>query len=166
MKVETKRLILQYKEYNTVTTEINSLRNKLIKYKLQGEMTKLNKLSAKINLLEKLQSRISDEMSFRNPIVWIEYKYYAYKGTNKNMDTLSDLFQHCLPSEYVCTKRFKYLNKYINTDAYDKSTSLIDFINDKSTKRLLQDSQFMEGWQKYEYYIEDGRIAKWENYKS
>jgi hypothetical protein len=31
--------------------------------------------------------------------------------------------------------------------------------------KLITDSDFMSGWQKYEYYIKGGKIAKWENFK-
>lgn len=165
MKAETKRLILQYKEYTNITSKINNLNSRLIRYKILGEVNDKNDLKTKIKLLERLQSRISDEMSFKDPIIWIEYKYYAYKGTSKSINTLLDLYQHCLPKDYICTKRFNYLNKFIDTKKFKGGINLLDFLKKKCIKKIVENEKFMEGWQKYEYYINNGRIAKWENYE-
>ena len=160
-----KRLIQQYKEYASVADEISKLRVEMLRSKMSNKRKEFDSLSAKIKMKEILQNRISDEMSFKDPIIWILYKYFAYKGTNKNMDSLYDLIQHCLPEDYVCTRRFKYLSKYIDISEIEKSIRLNSLVSLPEIKKLIVDPDFMAGWQKYEYYIEDGKIAKWKNFK-
>lgn len=65
-KYWVKRII---KGINGITSKINNLNSRLIRYKILGEVNDKNDLKTKIKLLERLQSRISDEMSFKDPII-------------------------------------------------------------------------------------------------
>src|SRR5579864_2288935 len=121
-KIKVKRLILQYKEYLALDEEIKTL-----KQQKMATLTKLAKLQNKrlsevlssqdkypeiqiINqglTLKKLDlKRISDEMSFANPLIWMMYKDLAYKGASNEISTFGAFKQHCSPEGYICTKRF------------------------------------------------------------
>ncbi len=165
MNKTVKRLIQQYKEYVSLGDEISKLKRELVCIKISHKHKEFDLLSTKIELKEILQNRISDEMSFKDPVIWILYKYFAYKGTNKNMNSLYDLIQHCLPEDYVCTKRFKYLSKYIDFSKFEKGIRLNRLVNLPEVKKIVANTDFMVGWQRYEYHIENGKIAKWKNYK-
>lgn len=165
MNKTVKRLIHQYNEYVEVSDKILKLKGKLLRSKLANKQNEFDLLSIELNLQEKLLNRISDEMSFKDHMVWILYKYYAYKGTNKNMDTLADLKQHCMPEDYVCTKRFEYLCSFVNLDKYDNTMTLNKFVVLPEISKLNENIDFMQGWQEYEYYIKKGKISKWKNYR-
>ena len=39
------------------------------------------------------------------------------------------------------------------------------FLKNNFVQNLSQNEKFMKEWLSYEYYNENGRVAKWENYK-
>ena len=165
MNKTVKRLILQYKEYQDVQKDIDKVKDLIIKQKLSnGNISRINYLNKKLLISVNLLNRISDEMTFKDPIVWILYKYYAYKGTVKDINNLNDLIQHCIPVDYVCTKRFKYLCGFVDISKYKPDINLKRFVNINDVKNLLKNVEFMEEWQKHEYWIDNGKIAKWKNF--
>ena len=165
MNKVVKRLLLQYNEYCDLLRIIDSLNRDLVLAKINKKLVQVKSLEKEIKICNNQLNRISDEMSFKDPITWIRYKYYAYKGTSSDISTLSDLVNHCLPESYICTKRFKYLSRYFDFSKIKGDTNLIKMISNKKLKMLNKNYDFMIGWQKYEYNIKSGIISKWKNFK-
>lgn len=167
-----KRLILQYGEYEFLQSEIKNLENQkfsLVLKKKNKDDAELKSVNKQLELLQKDLQQVSDEMTFANPIIWIMYKYEAYKNTPKAIKTMYDFRKHCEPDGYICTMRFRFLNKYLET----KKTSLHDkklFPNEMSLKDLyankiiidlLRNYTFMKLWKENEYLKTNGFINKW-----
>lgn len=114
-------------------------------------------------LVQTLQQRVSDEMTFANPLIWMMYKHRAYKDTSQEIATLDDLRRHCAPADYVCGKRFRFFNlRHPGVlDAFAPTTQLNDVYLHDSVLAASQDHSFMQEWQTHEYAIADNRIAKW-----
>lgn len=92
LKITVDRLILQYREYvqneEFLTSFINDLHPNLLA------------------IYKKDLDQLSNEMTFKNHIVWLMYKTQAYKDTNHSINTLQDLIDHCSPIDDICTQRF------------------------------------------------------------
>ncbi|MDO4714429.1 MAG: hypothetical protein Q4B28_07505 [bacterium] len=118
--------------------------------------------------------QIGDAMKFDNPLVRLGYKYQAYKGTSKQVETLADLEQHCATKTDICYKRFHFLNtqlkKHYGYDLLQKAKenpdqSLVAFLQTSpEIKELSQNLEFMTERLEHEYYQEGSRVAKWEDY--
>jgi hypothetical protein len=123
---------------------------------------------------EKEKQKISDSMTFSNPIVWMMYKYHAYQGTNHQISTYGDLKKHSLEHDGICSKRFNFLKNYLyesyefdilDERVFSNDLYLKEFFQDKTIQQLLQNKDFIKQWRHYEFYIENKKVAKWGNYK-
>ena|SRR5258708_4542839 len=184
-KLKVKRLILQYQEYLALDTQIKSLKQekislavKVAKEKgeilsaiLSKEHPQLEKIDQRLKLVQWDLERISDEMSFADPLIWMIYKDLAYKGHRNEIATLGDFKQHCSPKDYICTKRFKFMKKYLkekygcdldDTSNFPSFLLLANFYMTPQILILLDDFDFMSKWKKHEYLIKDQKIAKWQ----
>lgn len=131
-------------------------------------------LLAEIQTIDEKLDHIWDEMKFDNPLVRLGYKYQAYKGTSKQVETLADLEQHCATKTDICYKRFHFLNtqlkKHYGYDLIEKAKkypdqSLVAFLQTSpEIKELSQNLEFMTQRLEHEYYQEGSRVAKWEDY--
>lgn len=184
------RLIMQYREYTVLSVKIADLENdklavaakeaqsqevSLLTVLQQNNNEELEKIDVKIKIAKQDLQRVSDEMSFANHIIWLMYKYQAYKGASNEIATLGALRRHCSPIDYICTKRFQYLQTYLlehnAIDINDESEfldnmPLDDLIQQEMIVSLLNDLKFLELWKSYEYHISDSTIAKWKNFVS
>lgn len=184
-------LLIKYREYLQIQNELQSLDHELMvsiaevakknNKKVREVMTSTEGLaitqkisSRKVSLSQELKN-ISDSMTFENPIVWIMYKYLAYQGTSDAISTMVDFLNHCSKPGYICTKRFNFLNDYLKInrgiDLKDKRRFPDDIVLPELYESSLivevtEDEKFISDWHKHEYFKENGRIAKWEDYAS
>jgi hypothetical protein len=115
--------------------------------------------------LDDWQNRVSDEMSFANPYIWLSYKSKAYKNTNHVIDTWSDLVEHCSPIDDICHQRLDFISKQFSKSALPTPDNRIeDLLLDASFQKKVLDPAMIEEWQKYEFYIQNNQISKWQNY--
>jgi hypothetical protein len=123
------------------------------------------------SILETVKEEISDGMTFRTPLIWIQYKRYAYRGQSTEIRTVKDFIAHCTPEGYICTKRFHFLNTgliklgYASFESVFPSDMLLsDVESHLAFVRLLQSKEFIEMWKTYEYYMENDKSKKWKLY--
>ena len=117
--------------------------------------------------------RISDEMTFANPIVWMMYKFKAYAGTSGAIVDMADFRSHCLPEGYICTKRYHFLRAFLRSEFTLDLDNHSTYPDDMELNRvyvrpeflaLPGNETFMSKWAAYEYYVRNKKLAKWENY--
>lgn len=184
------RLILQYQEYMALAEEIKILEdqklselnqistkeNKDIMSLLssQDDIEIIKKLNRQISLIQQDLQQISDEMTFANHLIWMMYKYKAYKGKVNEISDLKRFRTHCSPEGYICTERYKFLQKYLlnkyNIDINDvtkfpDNLDLEEFYNNDLIISLFDDLEFLELWKTNEYLKSDSKINKWNTVK-
>jgi hypothetical protein len=158
---ETDNLLAMYAQYMELTRQIE---NK------DGLFSRTpGKIGASDLMLERKQ--LGEAMKFQNPLIWMMYKYEAYKNTSKPVLTTKMLREHCENKTDICFKRYDYINtalrqknqgEDLNSDEFlAADTDLAAVINDQRFVNLALDPVFMAGWVKNEN-DEDG---KWVNYK-
>ncbi len=119
-----------------------------------------------------IKNKISDEMFFATPLVWFGYKYFAYQGTSRAINTLGDLRQHCSDKTDICTKRFNFIAAElvkININlkdevSYPNFLELPKLLVQPSLIQALSVEALINAWQDYEYFSQDGKVKKWWNY--
>jgi len=159
-----KRLIMQFKEYEHLNLLIKDIENKKFIYKLKKNYKLTEAIDYKLNLLKLDQQRISDEMIFANPVVWMMYKYEAYKNTNNEIKTVEDFVNHCSPVGYICTKRFKFVSKYLDIkNLFRLKDKLSKVYKSEALLKIVNNPNFMKSWKENEYLIKDNKISKWQN---
>ena len=188
---EVKKLLKQYKEYLNTHNKLETVKQKklqeasLAAKKEKVTITMVLKQRKKYDSLAKLDNEeielhtelqnISDSMFYPNHIVWMMYKHKAYQKTSQAINTWLDLKNHCSPEDYICTKRFSFLMKYVkdnyNIEIIDKKyfpdeMPLEEAYKGKIMLDLLNDKDFIEKWQDYEYFKKDGKVAKWKNFEA
>lgn len=164
-----KLLVEQFFERMNLDKEIKHLNNEL---KKAEEKNKKSELQAKIIKKELKQKTLWESMKYDNPYIWIKYKIKAYKWLPDEIITIWDFEKHCHKSPtYICWKRFDFLNKHLK-EKYDidlltnnQYEEVENFLKNNFVQNLSQNEEFMKEWLSYEYYKENGRVAKWENYK-
>lgn len=166
--VQVGRLVEMYGEYKALLTRQADCRRQLAKAKLRREDTV--QLRAVYDDLTTRLQQISDTMTFASPSVWILYKYEAYADEPQAIRTMQDFRQHCSKPDYICTKRFDFLNTSLvrrgaqpltDTVQYPDEMSLADVV--PAISDVESDDIFMRAWHSHEYYRDSGRVAKWEN---
>lgn len=170
-KQSVQKLLVLYEQYKKVSIEENQLSRQLSKAKLLHNTNPKLVMDYKL-AKEKLQS-ISDSMTFENPIVWMMYKFEAYKNEAQPIQTMQNFRIHCSKDGYVCTKRFTFLNDELkghdltvltDHEAYQDTDSLARAFESPDISRLLANELFMATWNKHEFYQENRQPRKWENY--
>lgn len=162
------RLILQYNEYIALQNEIEKLQNE--KLMLITKDISTNEVDKKIKLLKLDQNQISDEMTFADHIIWMIYKYKAYKGKPNEISNLRQFRNHCSPQGYICTTRYNFLRDYVlksqsididDSTKFSDDTSLKTFYSSVLMTNLLHDLHFLDQWKSNEYFKSNGLINKW-----
>lgn len=184
------RLILQYQEYMALAEEIKILEDQKLSelnqistkenkdiislLASQDDFERIKKLNIQILLLQRDLQQISDEMTFANHLIWMMYKYKAYLGKVNEISDLKRFRTHCSPEGYICTERYKFLQKYLlnkyNIDINDKTKfpdemELKKFYCSDLMISLLDDLEFLELWKTNEYLKSDSKINKWNTVK-
>jgi len=169
---EVKVLLQQYEQYTQLAEQKALTSHALAKAKLKGET--FNTLQDKYSALRTQLQALSDAMTFAGPDIWMQYKYEAYKQEAHPIRTMSDFRVHCSKPDYICTKRYTFLNQRLvekgeasltDTHTYPDTLSLDEVLRGPAITNLLQDDNFMKDWATYEYHTADGRVAKWENFR-
>lgn len=167
-------LVSQYNEYMAMYNQKNDLELELSNKDLDEESK--NNLYLKIEDLSRKLDKLGDDMKFDNPIIWIMYKFEAYKNETWKIETVKDLIKHCFKRpDYICWKRIDFLAKYLkekfNLDIFDENSidqneNILNFLKENNYIQILsQDEDFMKNWLKFEYFTKWDIVAKWENYK-
>lgn len=163
-----KTLVDQYHEYMNMYNH----KNKLLK---ENESNFDENTAKEITDLEFKMQKLWDEMKYDNPLIRLEYKRLAYANEwEKKVTTISELRKHCERPTYICHKRLDFLNKHLkqkfNIDFFDdqntapnSSLENID-LERKEIQELCWDEVFMKEWLKYEYFTDNWKTAKRENY--
>lgn len=164
-------LLAMYKAYVLLLGEVSEIENRYAKAKLLN-IDSTDLANTRQQLTRKLQ-HVSDSMTFSDPLVWIQYKYYAYQDDAQPITTLHDFRIHCSKPGYICTKRFAFVNDALtkhgypdlkNEKSYDDTLELSQLFNNDSLNQLIENDAFMNEWKQYEYHEIDGRVAKWQNF--
>lgn len=165
-------LLAMYEQYKQAHRTEAELVTKLAKAKvLQADTAELahDYLAAKQTV-----QTISDAMTFANPIIWMLYKYEAYANEPQPIRTVQDFRIHCSKPDYICTKRYTFLNDALikngsapldDRGVYPDSMLLEDIARSESITALVDDSAFQKQWDTYEYHQQEGAVKKWENFK-
>ena len=185
VEADVHHLLNQYQEYLAVSQAIDRLKDQQIKLAIElganksvpfsvvlhEQPTEIRAIGDDIQAAEQDLQRISDEMTFANPVVWIMYKYKAYLGTSQAIADMADFRKHCSKPGYICTKRYQFLNKHLQSQGmslddvalYPDKTNLPEVYQLPTLLNLLHNENFMAEWNKYEFNLENDRVAKWEN---
>lgn len=183
------RLLERYRQYLAVQQQVRAEKARLTQAALAMARESgrpfpelLRELPGELAGIERAVKRfeyelqtISDDMTFANPVVWMQYKFEAYAGTSQAIVDLDDFRKHCSKPGYICTKRFEFVNEWLRrsgADLRDESwlpgaTQLDVAYSDDRIVALCIDEEFMRLWDSNEYHrMDNGRVAKWENYYS
>jgi len=185
-EITVKRLILQYKEYTNIHNNITEKETEKLKVisqlskqesktipQIMLEQDKHEELissNKKIELLKLDLQQISDEMTFPNPIVWMMYKFRAYKRKANEISTLRQFRNHCTPDGYICTERYKFLRDYLdknyhedlnNISVFSDALELNQLYKSDLIINLCKDLDFITIWKENEYLKTEGKVNKW-----
>ena len=164
-------LLAMYDQYKTMVKEEAIVSSKVAKAKLST--TSNPELERQYNQLKSNLQTLSDTMTFANPIIWMMYKFEAYKDEAQPIRTMHDLRIHCSKEGYICTKRFNFLNEQLiqrshdslnNERSYNDDIQLDQVFTRKDMLEITSNQDFMNLWETYEYYQVDTQPAKWLNY--
>lgn len=165
------KLLQQYKEYTQTAAKEAELAAQLAKEKLLG--TASPELKAQHDEIKQQLQSMGEAMTFASPRVWMTYKFEAYQDEAQPIRTMHDFRMHCSKPGYICTKRFTFLNSHLeknekaslaNTELYPDSMLLTEVTNSPSITAIESLPEFAAGWNSHEYFKDNGRVAKWENY--
>ena len=178
------RLVLQYHEYVLLSEEIDRMKTEKLKLTAmlsKSHNTPMSEIAAherdypeladcldRLALKERERDQVSDEMTFANPVVWIMYKDVAYKGTQQEIKDWAAFKDHCSPEDYICGKRFRFLEKYLKekqgielSNLFVDDMPLADIYKDQRIINLADDLTLMKFWQDNEYLRVGGVVNKW-----
>ena len=185
VEAKTDHLLEQYREYLSINDKLDALKSEQMKAAisigaesgkpfaivLQEQPAEIAELTKQIDRTASDLQRISDEMTFADPVVWMMYKYKAYQGTSQAITDMQDFRKHCSKPGYICTKRYLFLNGYLkgrgidlnDVTAFPDDLKLLEVYTNETLVSLPEDTEFMSEWNRHEYHEVDGRVAKWEN---
>jgi hypothetical protein len=164
-------LLRKYRTYKTLAGQERAAGSRLARVKLTGA-TDPSLVAQHARLRTRLQ-RISDAMTFANPLIWIAYKNRAYRHEAQPILTVHDLRQHCRPAGYVCTKRFSFVSERLRARgnaplsdalAYPDDMPLTELLDRVEFVTLSHDQDFLQDWSRHEFHVVGDRVAKWESY--
>ena len=160
-----------YKEYKVLLAKEALLSSQLAKQKLLGSGSE-DVSHARAKILSDIQT-VSDRMTFANPIVWMMYKFEAYKNENQPIKTLHDFRVHCSKPGHICTKRFTFVNAQLESKGKNTLLDRTYFPDELSLDSLFENGEllevfesdtFLKLWNQYEFNKDGKRVAKWENF--
>jgi hypothetical protein len=167
---EVDSLLAAYEQYKTLSSQIASgaIAPEAPKFSLfakPGVMQNLDPVAEAKKRLEK----IGDGMKFQNPLIWLTYKFEAYKGEVKPLTTVADLIAHC-KVDGICHRRFDAINKYLrgkhsggditHSAFVDPETNLGELAKDRRFIALCFDLSFQTKWSRHE----NDAAGKWKHY--
>jgi hypothetical protein len=167
---EIEKLVEQYNLYMAWEQEIKDLKNQVAETLGVAQKTEI---LMQINQLQLRQKELGEAMKFANPYIWMGYKMKAYLGSEKEIKTIGDLRVHAASPTYICHKRINYLAEGMKKNGYGDlwseddlpvETTLAEILEHEAFQALLRDEKWLAKWVEYEYFEQDGRVAKWENF--
>jgi hypothetical protein len=158
-----RRLVVQYSEYVLLAEARNVAEQQYALSKISHSLSNGNH-----KIIRRIEDRLSDEMTFYTPRIWMLYKYTAYKNSPKEISTFGDLIEHCSPKGYICTKRFHFIKEWLFKDKkvnllgiFSEQESIRTAIDNPIISSLESNADFMNKWLDNEFCIIDSSIAKW-----
>lgn len=159
-------LLQQYQSYMDMYSEFTNL---------QGQLpTSDTAVLDRIETIQKNMGELGDAMKFDNPYIRLKYKALAYaKDTEKKVETMKDLLQHCSKKTDICYKRLDFLKKIFaskyNIDItdptiIDQALPLELFFKGDQVQDLCANEEFMRSRLSYEHFTHGNRVAKRQNY--
>lgn len=170
-RAEVDRLLEMYDTYKTLQRQLDGVASQLAKAKLLKKP--LAELQVQHEKLKASVQRVSDDMTFANPVIWMMYKDEAYKDEAHPIRTMHAFRVHCSKPGYICTKRFTFLNEQLlaanlpsldDESNYPSDTKLADVYASQDLLRVSNNPEFIHNWNAYEYNRVGGVAAKWENF--
>ena len=168
-KAAVDRLLDMYDEYKTLTAKITAAERRLALAKLKN--SDIEQIRIELDDLRHSQQQLSDTMTFDTPLVWVMYKFEAYKDEAQSIRTMHDFRLHCSKPGYICTKRFIFLNAYLCSNGQRPLADSKKYPDEMLLREIFpllseieRDKNFLSNWRAHEYYQEDGAIKKWQNY--
>ncbi len=124
-------------------------------------------LTDDVQLFAVWKKRISDEMTFATPAIWLKYKLLAYAGTPHEIRTWGDLKKHCSDPGDICAKRFAFLDEWlkkegVNSEVFSDDESVLSIFNVEEVSTAIASNACLQEWQKHEFFMDEKRVAKWE----
>ena len=163
------RLLDMYDDYKTLASKITAAERRLALAKLKN--SGVEQIQIELDDLRRDQQQLSDDMTFDTPLIWVMYKFEAYKDGAQPIQTMHDFRLHCSKPGYICTKRFIFLNAYLCSNGQSSLMDRKQYPDEMLLSEIFsllgeieQDEVFMSSWRAHEYYQEDGAIKKWQNY--
>lgn len=150
-------LLAQYKEYKELDSAIKSgVAVTTRKFSLMGNLGAMQNLDPLADAKKRLAD-IGDAMKFQNPLIWLMYKYEAYRNEpGKALSTVADLVAHC-QVDGICHKRFDAINTYLRrtigkdiTDEKLQNVSLGDLAHNPDYIQMCLHLPFQKKWSKHE----------------
>jgi hypothetical protein len=120
------------------------------------------------------KQRIGDSMFYADPIVWVVYKYAAYKESTHPLLTWGDLIHHSFGHDGICGKRLHYIARWCalekGIDVFDetvmrRAADLSVVATHPLFLEIAADESFMDTWRQYEYEKTAGVVTKWKSYE-
>ena len=168
-RVAVDKLLDMYDDYKTLTVKIAAAERRLALAKLKNG--DVEQVQTKLDGLRRDQQQLSDDMTFDTPLIWVMYKFEAYKDEAQPIRTMHDFRLHCSKPGYICTKRFRFLNAHLCSNGQRPLTDSEQYPDEMLLSEIFpllseieQDEVFLSSWRAHEYYQEDGAIKKWQNY--
>ena len=163
------KLLRMYDDYKTLAAKITAAERRLALAKLKN--SDVEQVQTKLDGLRRDQQQLSDTMTFDTPLIWVMYKFEAYKDEAQPIRTMHDFRLHCSKPGYICTKRFIFLNAHLCSNGQRPLTDSKKYPDEMLLSDIFpllgeieQDEAFLSSWRSHEYYQEDSAIKKWQNY--
>ena len=164
------KLLNMYDDYKTLTAKIAAAERRLALAKLKN--SDVEQIRIELDDLRRDQQRLSDTMTFDTPLIWVMYKFEAYKDEVQPIQTMHDFRLHCSKPGYICTKRFIFLNAHLCSNGQSFLMDRKQYPDEMLLSEIFpllgeieQDEVFLSNWRAHEYYQEDDVIKKWQDYK-
>jgi hypothetical protein len=143
---EVDSLLVAYEHYKTLSAQIASgiVPSEKPKFSLLGKPGVVQNLDPLAEARKRLEE-IGNGMKFQNPLIWLTYKYEAYKDEEKPLTTVADLVAHC-EVDGICRKRFHAITTYLREKYSGKDLIGPDTSSWPLAKRLIQRAKtFLKG---------------------
>ena len=165
-RTETDKLLEMYAKYKALGEKIKEVPTSVFSRK-PGKISE----GAEVRRLKYEQVKLGNQMKFQNPLIWMMYKYEAYKDEGEtSISTLESLRTHC-KVDGICARRYDFINAALRQknrgedltrdEFLAANTDLSTVTSDQRFINLSLDPQFMTEWSRHE----NDKAGKWKNYK-
>lgn len=154
---EVDSLLAAYEQYKTLSAQIASgvVPSEKTKFSLLGKPGVMQNLDPLAEAKKRLE-KIGDGMKFQNPLIWLTYKYEAYKNEEKPLKTVADLIAHC-KVDGICHRRFDSINTHLRGKHEGKDLSGPDISSWSLYQKVLYKLQLL--LDRRRYALVDSRLS-------